>query len=91
MSDTGPYDSPEATATSGSDAAEPRSRRADPPLDRQEQRLLAELSRRAPAVVDAVEDHEVTASAARDDGPIPGPGGPVEGDQLSPVFREPSD
>jgi hypothetical protein len=79
-----PVDAEPDVITLPESADAPPDRRVELPLSQQEQRLLAELSKPAPAVVQAVEDRQ------------PSPGGgwqqvhPRTEDPLSPVFREPA-
>lgn len=79
---------PDTAMMSGSDDGEPGERRADLPLSDADGRLLEELRRPAPPVVEAREDSPRTAGAVRDDSTVP-PAGPTGPDPLDPVFREP--
>jgi hypothetical protein len=74
----------------GSDAGAPGEHLPEPPLDPDEQELLAQLKRRgAGERVDAVEDSAEMVRAVEDDSPLPAEGGEVD-DPDSPRFVPPS-
>jgi hypothetical protein len=65
-----------AGMATGSDAGAPGDHLPEPPLDEDEQALLAELERPAEGTpVDAVEDGPAMVQAAEDDSPLPAAGG----------------
>ena len=77
---------PGTAAAGGSDDGDAGGRRVEPQLSEDDGRLLRELRRAGPPVVEAREDRPLTAAAVEDDRPVPAPGGPG---RLDVVFQEP--
>jgi hypothetical protein len=81
---------PDTAMTSGSDDGQPGERLADPPLTAADDRVLQELRRTGPPVVEAREDRPETAVAVEADSTLP-PAAPSGPGPLEPVFRQPPD
>ena len=81
---------PDTAMMSGSDDGQPGERLADPPLTAADDRVLQELRRTGPPVVEAREDRPDTAEAVHDDTALP-PTAPSGPGPLEPVFRQPPD
>ena len=79
-----------AGMATGSDAGAPGDHLPEPPLEPDEQQLLADLREPAPGQpLDAVEDSPAMLGAVEDDGPLPASGGDPD-DAESVRFEPPS-
>jgi hypothetical protein len=80
---------PDTGMGTGSEAGEAGERLADLPLSDDDGRLLQELRRSGPPVVEAREDRPLTAGAVEQDRALPPSGAPAGPGRLDPVFQEP--
>ena len=83
---------PDSAMASGSDEGTPGQRLSGSSLSAEERAMLADLTARAPHVVDPVEDTIAASYAVEDDAPLPSSAPLREGesgDADTPQFREP--